>query len=168
MRPIILNPTELGSPRTQPIRQIIIHSMAEYLYTEDGVHLHATEFLKSIGLSCDYMVTPGGDTIQCNMDPLKQYCWHAKGFNDDSIGIEVLVPGLWTYPDFKKAIHEDGWVSSPAFTEVINLTFDLCKVHNLTADDVYPHYKRDNRGIKKDPGRGFDWQNFKLNVQSRL
>lgn len=168
-RQIICQPiTDNFTKRTQPIRQIIIHAMGEYLEIGKDCHLHATTFFQENKLSCDYMITPGGDTLQCNLDPLNKYTWHAKGFNEDSLGIEVLVPGLWSYPDFEEAIQKDNWVTDSAFSQVIDLVVNLCRVHNLTAQDIYPHSARDNRGIKHDPGNGFGWKNFITHVSSRL
>jgi N-acetyl-anhydromuramyl-L-alanine amidase AmpD len=69
-----------------PINLIVVHAMGEYI--KDGNNVYsAARFLKKIGLSAHYLVTPSGVILRCVREA--QIAWHAKGFNTNSIGIEV-------------------------------------------------------------------------------
>lgn len=60
-------------------------------YGEDGVQ-EAHERLCNDGLSVDFLIDCAGTIVQCNPDPTKFYCQHARGVNQRSWGIEILNP----------------------------------------------------------------------------
>ena len=155
MRSLISLPTDAGRDRKTPPTMIVIHAMAEYLEV-DGKVLHARDFLNHIGLSCHYMVTPGGDTIQC-ADPTTRTTWHSKGYNSDSIGIEILVPGLMNYTKFKYRLGWSNWCSDTQFTGAIDLCKSLRSIYPI--DTVVRHSDLDP-DRKVDPGRMFNWSLF--------
>ena len=83
-----------GTPHNAP-KTIVIHAMAEYL------PMHATEFLDTVKLSAHVLVAPDGTLYRCREDSSGAH--HAKGFNMDSLGLEVLVAGKHDYGSFVEA-----------------------------------------------------------------
>ena len=142
-------PLAKGAYAQQPSR-IVVHAMAEFI-TDRGREWHAPEFLKNIGLSAHSLITPSGVRIRCRRET--QGAYHARGFNRDSLGIEVLVPGVHDYDSFIEAI------KTPYMTKTqYHATVDQCRewldeFHILSIDrhsDVDPERKH-------DPGDGFPW-----------
>lgn len=122
---------------------IVIHSIGEFIDTE-GEDYYAPEFLRKIGLSAHYFITPTGVVIQSVDDDRVAY--HAKGFNTDSIGIEFMVPGLHTYATFRDRI-EKPYMGKAQYTVGVNLVKDLCAKYNIknvrTHSELSPQRKHD-------------------------
>lgn len=148
-------------PSEQTPRRIIVHSMGELI--DDGTDkLHAINFLKKLGLSAHILVAPNGDVIRCRED--NQGAWHAKGFNTDSLGIEILVPGVHDYASFLEAIKTD-WCTPEAFKSAVEMCRHwMDKYGRMSMDrhsDVDPERKY-------DPGSGFDWHEFQRRVRDEV
>ena len=129
---------------------LVIHAMSEYI---NG--MYADEFLSSVGLSAHFLLKPNGEFIK--LRKTTEVAWHAKGFNTNSIGIEVLVEGSHTYDTFLEKIKTD-WVKPEQYKALIEMSngiiehYDIEKV--VRHSDLSPERK-------KDPGDGFKWQYFK-------
>jgi len=129
---------------------LVIHAMSEYI---NG--MYADEFLSSVGLSAHFLLKPNGEFIK--LRKTTEVAWHAKGFNPNSIGIEVLVEGSHTYDTFLEKIKTD-WVKPEQYKALIEMSngiiehYDIEKV--VRHSDLSPERK-------KDPGDGFKWQYFK-------
>lgn len=134
------------------IDSIIVHAMAEFIDYQ-GERYFAPDFLNKIGLSCHYMVDPSGGVIEC-AHPLEQTAYHAKGFNTHSIGIEILVPGVFNYSDFINRI-DTPWVSDSQMSATCNLVA-WC-FNNFPIDTLLRHCDVSPQR-KKDPGLGFNWE----------
>lgn len=126
----------------------IIHAMGEFIDT-DGVDYYATEWLDKLGLSAHFLVTPSGTVIKTR--ETNQIGWHAKGFNTNSVGIEILVPGLHNYATFLEAIKKP-YVSERQYAALI----ELCRSLKLT----WKRHSDLSPDRKFDPGTGFDWGKF--------
>lgn len=149
-------PSPFGAASQIP-KLIVIHSMGEYLSLGDR-DMSAADFLASIGLSAQYLITPSGVVIQCRQD--NQGAYHAKGFNTDSIGIEFLVPGVHTYDTFIEAIKKP-YVSDTQYAVGVNLVNHLINKYGI---DMVERHSVLDPDRKKDPGEGFPWHQFMRDV----
>jgi len=148
----IQKPLSAGSKTNDP-KIIIVHAMAEYLETKNGLR-HASDFLEDIGLSAHALVKPDGGIIICRDED--QGAYHARGFNKDSLGIEFLVHGAHTYESFLKAIKTD-YVTPEQYAsgaELVNSWLDMFDINKIVGhNDISPERK-------VDPGDGFNWELF--------
>lgn len=137
-----------GGGRQHP-DMIVIHSMSEYIREQ-----HASDFLEGLGLSAHYLMQPDGDVMQCRNPKYK--AWHAKGFNENTIGIEVLIEGDLSYSKFLETLKTD-YVKQEQMKSLIQLCknlkseFDIKKITRHS--DIDPDRKF-------DPGAGFKWDYF--------
>lgn len=156
-REVIQRPLSHGAAHQRP-RRIIVHAMA-YQLDYQGERLYAASFLDRIGLSAHMLVAPDGTLIRCRED--EQGAWHARGFNEDSLGVEVLVPGVYDYLSFVQRIAEP-WPSRQQFQATIDLVQHWCARWGIgmTPGQLDRHCDVDP-DRKSDPGRGFDWVAFK-------
>ena len=112
--------------------KLIIHGMAEIIQVDQSFKRKgkivevgkygAHEWLVLLGLSAHFLIEPNGEVIK--QRSTKEICWHARGFNTGSVGIEVLVEGVWNYETFKEKIKKD-WVTVPQYDFKVS-TPDLC------------------------------------------
>lgn len=161
--------------RQRPMRHVI-HAMAEQLDVTDGLvnyypdleglqgqRIYAATFLERAHLSAHFLVASGGEPIRCRQDT--EYAWHAKGFNFNSVGTEILVPGVYNYQDFIERIHEPGWVGDDQWrtaVEIARYYRDRWRIPSQPGkldrhSDLSPHRKQ-------DPGDGFEWEQFVADV----
>lgn len=145
-------------PRKQRPRRIVVHGMGHQILTDEGEALYAASFLDRLGWSAHRLAAPDGTVIVCRHD--EQGAWHARGFNDDSLGIEVLVDGIHNYSTFLEAIDTD-WVTDEQFEAAVCTVADWCRRWGIPP--VPGHLDRHSDvdpERKVDPGRGFDWERF--------
>lgn len=135
-----------------PIR-IIVHSMAEYLIHE-GKKMHAPDFINAIGLSAHAFVCPDGQVIRQREDT--EGAWHAKGWNKDSLGVEILVPGTWEYGPWLEEI-KTPWCNHVQFYAAAGVVAQWARRWSIM--DIRRHSDVDP-DRKYDPGAGFDWDTF--------
>ncbi len=147
--------SEFGGGPQNPTR-LIIHSMGEVIDTEERDY-PADEWLNHLKLSAHFLIKPDGEVIK--MRHTKTKAWHAKGHNTDTVGIEFLVPGLHTYVTFLEAINTP-WVSSEQFEAGVELSKGIIDYFHISVNNVLRHSDIDP-GRKKDPGHGFDWDEFR-------
>jgi N-acetyl-anhydromuramyl-L-alanine amidase AmpD len=148
---IIEFPLAAGLRGNSP-RRIIVHCMAEYVEGEDGIVRWAPEHLEHEGYSAHSLCCPNGDEIICRPD--NKGAAHAKGFNENTLGIEGLVEGTHNYATFLKAIRTE-WVKPAQYETMlarIRKWFQLWPIEQIDRhSDVDP-------ARKKDPGTGFPWE----------
>lgn len=147
--------------------KLIIHCMAEFIEVDQPLNIRDTaiptgkysahEWLQMLGLSAHFLIEPNGDVIK--QRGTKEICWHARGFNTGSVGIEVLVEGVWNYSTFKERIKED-WVTPEQYNTTIELSDDIIEYFDIDHKDVLRHSDI-SPGRKIDPGSGFRWDWFK-------
>ena len=155
---MILNiPSQNGGSKQTP-KQIVIHTMGEFIKHEGKVY-HAIEWLSFLGISVHGMFCPSGDIIRCRKD--NQGAWHAKGHNDDSLGYEFLVRGVYSRENYQEFINT---INRPYLTD----TQYQCGVDFVAAKrmaygiDIVKHSTLTS--TKPDPGDGFPWDDFKYNT----
>lgn len=147
-----------GAKRQTP-RRIIVHAMGEMIQSGDGAERRiypAAEWLDHLGLSAHALVSPTGEVVRCRVD--EEGAWHAKGHNEDSLGVEVLVPGVHTYATLLRAIRTE-YVTPAAWTATLRLVRDWMRLWSIPVDRVQRHSDVDP-GRKYDPGSGFAWAPF--------
>lgn len=154
---IAYKPSINGFVYNEP-KLVVIHAMGEMIDT-DGVDYHASEWLEKLGLSAHYLITPSG--IQIKTREETQGAFHAKGFNTDSIGIEILVPGLHNYATFLQAI-KTNYVTDRQYASLVSLCRNLNKKYDLK----WKRHSDLSPDRKFDPGDGFDWGKFLTDISS--
>lgn len=132
---------------------IVVHAMAEYILMDNGEILHAYDLLKKIKLSAHRLITPGGITIVCREDSEK--AWHAKGYNTNSLGIEILVPGVYDYEGFVYTMENDEeWWTKKQVSKAIKEVEIWKDRYNLSNSQIKMHCEIDPQR-KVDPGKYF-------------
>ena len=145
---------EHGSSRPQEPDRIIVHARGEFL---QGAH--AVDFLaNTVKLSAHALIAPDATNYRCRED--NEGAWHARGFNSNSLGIEFLVPGDHDYGSFLKAIDskylaEDQYQAGVTQVREWITKFDIKHVDRHC--DLSP-------GRKLDPGAGFPWNRFLIDI----
>lgn len=141
-------------------KTIVVHAMAEFLPTADGEeHEHASAFLENVQLSAHALVEPDGTIIRLREDGEGAY--HAKGFNTDSLGIEVLLAGQHNYDTFGKAIAAP-WVQGGQYLALVYQCQQWLALHKI--ERVVRHSDL-SPGRKIDPGAGFPWEKFLKDIR---
>ena len=162
--------TGIGGKKQEPVL-VVIHSMGEYIDFSQGAKdwcirnnhpnkdipvgvYHAHDWLQLDGTSAHFLLKPDGTFIK--QRSTKEVCWHARGFNTNSIGIEVLVKGTYNYGSFLEKIKED-WVTDAQYENLVEMTqgiIDFFHIYKVARhSDLSPERK-------KDPGEGFKWRWF--------
>lgn len=149
-----------GADSNKP-RMIVIHAMAEYVMADDGKsYEHAPDFLERMGLSAHVLAAPDGTLYRCRDD--MEGAYHARGFNVDSLGIEVLLPGQHDYGTFLKGIARPFWCIGPQYVAVVQQVREWMKLYGIT--EVVRHSDL-SPGRKLDPGMGFPWVKFLYDIR---
>jgi N-acetyl-anhydromuramyl-L-alanine amidase AmpD len=150
--------------KNRDIDTIVLHSMAQYLDTEPH-DIGAYDFLKAQGLSAHALIDPAGNIIRTASD--NDLCYHAKGHNSHSLGVEILVPGLHTYSTFIDTIAQPNWYTDAQYQAAIYLCVQWCLRHALDLDAIKTHATLSPRR-KLDPGAGFPFHDFIGDVAEAL
>jgi|TARA_R110001599_G_scaffold7003_1_gene34685 N-acetyl-anhydromuramyl-L-alanine amidase AmpD len=137
------------------IDRVVIHAMAEYIDLEPH-DLHAVDYLRTTQLNAHAFVTPSGVVLQTAAD--LDLVYHARGYNNNSLGIEFLVAGVHTYHSFTRAIEKD-WIGVIQYNAGVQYVRQWLDTHNLTSLHVEQHSTL-SPGRKVDPGKGFPWAQF--------
>jgi len=160
-----------GSKTNTPTRGII-HAMGEWIVIDEGQakwfdeekdldipagHYHATEFLRRRGLSAHVLVSP---SILIRMREDNQGAYHARGYNQNTIGVEFLVPGIWHYNDFMPLMKSnEDWLTATQFELGVGLFNQFIKKWLWKPDAVTTHHLISPER-KQDPGNGFPLKAF--------
>lgn len=155
---IIYRPSSHGASHQTPNR-IIVHAMAERIaWPNDNDRTHAVRFLERYPgeLSAHVLISSdGGTIIQCRRD--NQGANHAKDHNINSLGVELLVSGVYNLKELHKRIHTPGWCSMKQIDTLRRLVVHWCSTHAIKKierhSDIDP-------SRKEDPGNGFPWAQF--------
>jgi AmpD protein len=150
---IHFTPLEAGSKTNRP-KMIVVHAMGEFLL--DPKPIHATDFLEKIRLSAHALVAPSGNIYICRDDD--QGAYHAKGYNTDSLGIEILVAGHHNYGSFLEKIKTD-WVTDEQWEAAVTAVSNWMQSYDIPLHKVVRHSDI-SPGRKVDPGVGFKWEKF--------
>lgn len=138
---------------------IIVHAMGEHVFTGRGNEiLYAPDFLIEQGLSAHALIAPNGTVYRCRSDD--QGAYHAKGFNKNTLGVEIMICGRYDHVTLKREM--EGKYILPAQYEALveqcKEWLSLHKIKNvLRHSDVSP-------GRKYDPGVGFPWDKFLTDI----
>lgn len=150
---IITKHNPYGAGHNEP-RMIVIHAMAEYFPTAGDDAEPANEFLGKMKLSAHVLAAPNGTLLKLREDT--EGAHHAKGFNTDSLGLEVLLAGRHTYGTFIEAIKRP-WVTADQYRVVVWQCQVWLAKHKI--ERVVRHSDL-SPGRKRDPGDGFPWEQF--------
>ena len=145
-----------GSAHNTP-KFIVVHCMGEFIEVGDCAE-HAADFLLRQGLSAHVLVAPGGEVYRCRLD--SEGAYHAKSFNTDSLGIEFLVKGEHDYDSFAKAI-EKPYLDDEQYKAGVTQVREWLKLHKI---DMIVRHSELSPGRKIDPGEGFPWEKFLIDV----
>jgi len=149
----IPNPFGRRAGTNEPER-IVIHSMGEFIELGER-DMPAWMYLERLELSAHAHVCPSGVIVKTRDSD--QGAWHAKGHNANTLGVEVLVPGVHTYATFLEEIRNP-YVDEPQLTALVELVREWVERFKITPDRVVGHDSLTSR--KKDPGEGFPWETF--------
>lgn len=144
-----------GAPIQNP-DSIIVHALAEYI-VYNGKSMHAVDYLKFAGLSAHALITMSGVTIRCRRDD--QGAYHAKKFNTNSLGIELLVPGRHDYESFLYTINNKDYLHIDAYLAAIRQVKSWVEKYSISIDKIKRHSDVDP-DRKQDPGNMFPWEAF--------
>lgn len=134
---------------------IVVHAMGEYIFGR-----HSTEYLDEVdGTSAHLHVDPYGTAWRQRWD--HQTAFHAKDFNVNSLGIEVLVPGEHNYASFKGAI-KGPWVKEIQYLVTLRLISEWLVRYPI--QQVVRHSDIDP-ARKVDPGAGFPWKRLLTDIE---
>lgn len=142
-------PHGLGS---QIPKTIIVHVMAAEIDYE-GKRLSAWDLLNKLGWSAHILLSTDGTRTRCRPDNLIAY--HAKGFNTNSLGIEILIPGVYNL-DQLKAYTAKPYTLPQAQMDVLVQQIMIWK-HAHEIESIYRHSDVDPARRWFDPGEGFPW-----------
>ena len=125
--------SKYGADSNNP-KKVVIHAMAEFIEGGEG-DFFAKDLLDNLGLSAHYLICPSGVVIQCRGD--YEGAYHAKGHNKDSIGIEILVPGIHTYGTFIERI-KTPYHTGEQYTSLVKLCREYKRLPFVRHSDIDP------------------------------
>jgi N-acetylmuramoyl-L-alanine amidase len=154
-----------------PVTRLVVHCMGELIRNTDPQFpvgtIPAWDWLKALGLSAHALITPDGTVVRCV--PSSQRAYHAKGFNDRSVGVELLVPGAHDEATLARTVGWDLKAWAPAATRPTDpyteaqydaLRWWLRAEREAAASAGHPALTRHDvlsPERKFDPGPVFDW-----------
>ncbi len=142
-------PNPFGGHEVNHPKRVIIHAMGEFIII-NGKWYHAAEFLLKIGLSAHSLVTPSGVGIRCRQD--NERASHAYKHNTDTLGIEFLVPGVFTKIQQLLDLMKTDYVTNAAYEKGLQIVNYWNQIHPI--QEVTTHAAVSPKR-KEDPGSGF-------------
>lgn len=154
---------------------IVVHSMSEFI-TYNGKELSAIDFLNEIGLSVHADIKPNGNVESMKLTNEKALHagvskWNGlSGLNQYFLGFEILVEGNNTYAEFLQKINDPNCYTESQYKSAVLLTRTWMEEYHISINDVVRHSDisgDDVRGKgkgKRDPGDGFNWEQFKKDI----
>ena len=138
---------------------MMIHAMARDIWYE-GIMQNYFDLLTSLGRGVHFVILPDGQVIQ--HAPITRRLWHARGANWDSVGVELLVEGVYDLGALYSKINKN----TAAFDVYSRGQYDgLLSIMDYLVEKDYvksPYFNWDTHqsqssGRKKDPGNSFDF-----------
>lgn len=151
-------PNPYGGGSQKPER-IVVHTMGEFI-NDAGRFYYAPDWLEYLRLSVHALVTPSGVVIRCRDDD--RICWHAKGFNENSLGVEFLCPGPHDISTLKDRT-KTPYLTKEQYDAGVALVQRWASRYGITQIDR--HSDLDSQRRWYDPGRGFPWEQFLHDVK---
>jgi len=153
--------------RPKPPTMVVIHSIAEFVMRPEEKwtdhrplperYQYCIEFLHSIKLSTHAFVTPDGRVIETV--PARRMAYHAKGYNNVAIGIEVMVGGDYNYETFRQRIEILGAYPWEQRYATAKLAADYMREFDIGLEGLTTHSSL-SPGRKHDPGSAFQFDTF--------
>lgn len=156
---LVINPFSRSGEKQNKIKKIVIHwvgnantsAVANRNYFNNLASTH------KIYASSHYIIGLNGEIIRCI--PEDEVAFHAGNYsmNRESIGIENC------HPDWNGKFNND------TYNCLVELCVDICKRHNLTANDIIRHYDVTGKCCPKYYVENESaWIQFKNDVQNKL
>lgn len=150
------------------IDTLVVHGHGEWVVDQandagggKGRVWHCTDWLRAIGLSVHAWCLPDGRIVR-EVDSWRK-AFHAGGWNSRSIGMEFVVPGVWTYDEIHRAWEtgEPDLYTEAQFNAGLEWYLARASEHGLprAAKTMRAHWQIDP-GRKVDPGRQFPLERF--------
>lgn len=136
---------------------IIVHAMGEYVFNGNDI-VYAPDFLLRQGLSAHALITPDGTVYRCRKDD--QSAYHAKGFNTNSLGVEIMVLGRYDHTSLKREM-ENKYIKPEQYEALVEQCKEWLKLHKIK--NIFRHSDV-SPGRKYDPGNGFPWEQFLTDI----
>lgn len=153
-RPIPRGGTRAGGIQTPD--RVIVHAMGERIRDNHGKVWEAPEWLEKCKYSAHILIYPNLDIVRCRND--NQEAIHAAGNNQDTLGIEFLVPGIHNLASLYEAIKRPYLADGQ-----LDVGCEFVKEHWVETLGILryeKHSKVDPKQLKQDPGEGFPWVKF--------
>lgn len=141
-------------------KRIVLHCMAERIDYADQ-RMDAPDFLRHVGLSSHAMVRSDGTLIHCRED--NEGAYHAEGHNQDTLGIELLVPDAHNLAQLKDKVQHT-WLTGHQYLAAAEWVRDKMKRHEIPRDEVVRHMDLDPERRWFDPGPAFPWSLFQAEL----
>lgn len=144
---------------------VVVHAMGQFIIDTNGdcgpkgQCYYATEWLRLLGYSAHVMVDPSGVEVRCRDD--REVAYHASGHNENSLGMEILVPGVHDLATLKEATSSP-WCGDTQFDAAVGVVRRWQKVFPIAQVVRHSDVDWDRRWY--DPGEGFDWDGFKRRI----
>jgi len=156
--------------------------MAEYVVNKDAKvgpvgRISAHAWLGAVGLSAHALVRPDGTVCDCI--PLTERAWHARGFNDRTVGVELLVAGDHDYLSLARACgwDTDAWAPIPELDrepapytgeqyESLAWWIEAAAAELGLGWPAVTSHDRIDPSRKFDPGTTFDWPQLAAGFQA--
>lgn len=136
----------------QTPKKIVVHCMAEEI-TYEGRQIKAWDLLDMLKLSAHILIAPSGERTRCRAD--NQIAYHAKGFNTDSLGVEILVPDVYNLEQLQNRTRTS-WVSKAQLDSLEQQIMIWKNAHKI--EEMVRHSDLDPVRKWFDPGEGFPWE----------
>lgn len=156
-----------------PWEGIVIHSMSQYIQGK-----HAIDYMAGIKLSAHYFIEPDG--IVKTMVPVNRVAYHAGkskwkdkvNLNSSFIGIELLIEGEYTYPEYREAIKQKESFTDLHYKYCAILCNHLMFTFNIDMDNIVRHSEIAGADVRKknikfDPGEGFDMEKLQKYIKKQ-
>lgn len=132
--------------------------MAEYIWYK-GKMWHYTALLEYLGRGVHFAILPDGQIIRHAEHMMMMY--HAKGFNMKSVGVELIVPGVYDLDGLYRKINRECMAydvyTRDQYRAILLLLGYLASYGYLknprTDWGLHEHHSQDR---KRDPGAAFD------------
>lgn len=141
----------------------MIHAMAQYIWYDGHLH-HYDELLTRLARGVHFAILPDGQIIKHSS--IGNLLWHAKGFNNKSWGVELIVPGVYDLGGLYRKINRKCMAYDVYTREQYNAILLLLgymasfgRILSPKTDwGLHEHHSQDR---KRDPGASFSSKTLK-------